>query len=155
MLQNRGAQFALKAGSPNRIEGGKRPFHTIIPGMVTRGAEPLLAFGVMGGTMQPQGQVQLLVNLIDLGLDLQGAGDAPRVRHLGSPDPDGGAELPSGVFLESGIGAGTRQALAARGHVLLDRHQDVGGYQAVMWDAKNRVWWGASEMRKDGLALGY
>jgi gamma-glutamyltranspeptidase/glutathione hydrolase len=155
MLQNRGAQFSLKPDSPNRIEGGKRPFHTIIPGMVTKGDAPFMAFGVMGGTMQPQGQVQLLMNIVDLGLDPQAAGDAPRARHLGSPDPDGSPETPAGVFLESGIGADTRKDLVARGHVLLDRHQDVGGYQAVVWDAANRVWWGASEMRKDGLALGF
>jgi gamma-glutamyltranspeptidase/glutathione hydrolase len=155
MLQNRGAQFSLKPDSPNRIEGGKRPFHTIIPGMVTKGEAPLMAFGVMGGTMQPQGQVQILMNIVDLGLDPQAAGDAPRARHLGSPDPDGGTETPAGVFLESGFSAETRKSLEARGHSLLDRHQDVGGYQAVVWDAANRVWWGASEMRKDGLALGF
>lgn len=155
MLQNRGAQFSLDRTAANRIEPGKRPFHTIIPGFVTRGDQPWLAFGVMGGTMQPQGQVQVLVNLVDLGLNLQAAGDAPRVRHLGSPDPGDGREETPGVFLERGIGAETRADLARRGHRLLDSHQDVGGYQAVMWDARNRVWWGASEMRKDGVALGH
>lgn len=155
MLQNRGAQFSLDRTAANRIEPGKRPFHTIIPGFVTRGDQPWLAFGVMGGTMQPQGQVQLLVNLVDLGLNLQAAGDAPRVRHLGSPDPGDGREATPGVFLERGIGAETRADLARRGHRILDTYQDVGGYQAVMWDARNRVWWGASEMRKDGVALGH
>jgi gamma-glutamyltranspeptidase / glutathione hydrolase len=155
MLQNRGAQFSLSPGAANVIEPGKRPFHTIIPGMVTKDGGPFMAFGVMGGTMQPQGQVQVLVNMIDLGMNLQAAGDAPRVRHLGSPDPGEGRETTPGIFLESGIGGDTRAALAARGHVLLERHQDVGGYQAVMWDAANKVWWGASEMRKDGIALGF
>lgn len=155
MLQNRGAQFSLDPTAANRIEPGKRPFHTIIPGFVTRGDEPLMAFGVMGGTMQPQGQVQVLVNIVDLGLNLQAAGDAPRVRHLGSPDPGDGREATPGVFLEAGIGLDTRAELARRGHRLLDGHQDVGGYQAVMWDAANRVWWGASESRKDGVALGH
>ncbi len=156
MLQNRGAQFSLDPKSRNVIAPGKRPFHTIIPGMVTRGTEPWLAFGVMGGTMQPQGQVQVLVNLVDLGLNLQAAGDAPRLRHLGSPDPGAdGREQKAGLFLESQIGAETRAALTAKGHVILDGYQDVGGYQAVMWDATNKVWWGASEMRKDGVALGY
>jgi len=155
MLQNRGAQFAVHLQAPNRIEPGKRPFHTIIPGFVTRGDQPLMAFGVMGGTMQPQGQVQVLVNLIDLGLNLQAAGDAPRVRHLGSPDPGDGQEATPGVFLEAGIGADTRAELARRGHRLLETLQDVGGYQAVLWDAVNRVWWGASESRKDGVALGH
>jgi gamma-glutamyltranspeptidase/glutathione hydrolase len=159
MLQNRGAQFSLDARAANVAAAGKRPFHTIIPGMATRiGAdgrdEPWLAFGVMGGTMQPQGQVQILMNLVDLGMNLQAAGDAPRVRHLGSPDPGDGREASAGLFLESGIGAAERQSLVARGHRLLDSHQDVGGYQAVMWDAATRSWWGASEKRKDGIALG-
>jgi gamma-glutamyltranspeptidase/glutathione hydrolase len=156
MLQNRGAQFSLDPKARNVAAPGKRPFHTIIPGMLTKAGEPLLAFGVMGGTMQPQGQVQVMVNLVDLKMNLQAAGDAPRLRHLGSPDPGGdGREKEAGLFLESQIGAETRAALAAKGHVILDGYQDVGGYQAVMWDAANRVWWGATEMRKDGVALGY
>jgi gamma-glutamyltranspeptidase/glutathione hydrolase len=156
MLQNRGAQFSLDAKSRNVVAPGKRPFHTIIPGMVTKGDQPFLAFGVMGGTMQPQGQVQVLVNIIDLGMNLQAAGDAPRMRHMGSPDPGADGKEPApGVFLESGIGAETRAALVAKGHVLVEQPQDVGGYQAVMWDAANKVWWGATEMRKDGVALGY
>ena len=156
MLQNRGAQFSLAGKSRNAIAPGKRPFHTIIPGMVTKGDQPFLAFGVMGGTMQPQGQVQVLVNLVDLGMNLQAAGDAPRLRHLGSPDPgaDGREQTPR-LYLESGIGAETRDALVAKGHAIIERYQDVGGYQAVMWDAANKVWWGATEMRKDGVALGY
>jgi gamma-glutamyltranspeptidase/glutathione hydrolase len=156
MLQNRGAQFSLDAKSRNVVAPGKRPFHTIIPGMVTKGDQPFLAFGVMGGTMQPQGQVQVLVNIIDLGMNLQAAGDAPRMRHMGSPDPGADGKEPApGVFLESGIGAETRAALVAKGHVLVEQPQDVGGYQAVMSDAANKVWWGATEMRKDGVALGY
>lgn len=155
MLQNRGAQFALAPGAANVIAPGKRPFHTIIPGMVTKGSEPFLAFGVMGGAMQPQGQMQVLVNLVDLGLNLQAAGDAPRFRHLGGPDPGDGVEAAPGLFLERGIPPEVRESLAARGHRLLDRHAHVGGYQAVMWDAERRVWWGATEMRKDGVALGY
>ncbi len=156
MLQNRGAQFSLDAAHRNAIAPGKRPFHTIIPGMATRGAEPFLAFGVMGGTMQPQGQVQILINLLDLKMNLQAAGDAPRVRHLGSPDPGGdGKEPVPGVYMESQVQADTRAALKAKGHKLVDAYQDVGGYQAVMWDSANKVWWGATEMRKDGVALGY
>jgi gamma-glutamyltranspeptidase/glutathione hydrolase len=156
MLQNRGAQFSLDAKSRNAIAPGKRPFHTIIPGMVTKGDAPFMAFGVMGGTMQPQGQVQTLVNIVDLGMNLQAAGDAPRVRHLGSPDPGADGKEPTpGVYLESQIGAETRAALTAKGHSIVTAYQDVGGYQAVMWDAANKVWWGATEMRKDGVALGY
>ncbi len=156
MLQNRGAQFSLDPASRNVLAPGKRPFHTIIPGMATKGDEPFLAFGVMGGTMQPQGQVQILINLLDLKMNLQAAGDSPRVRHLGSPDPGGDGKEPlPGVFMESQIGAETRASLSARGHRLVEPYQDVGGYQAVMWDATNKVWWGATEMRKDGVALGY
>ena len=156
MLQNRGAQFSLDPKSRNAIAPGKRPFHTIIPGMVTKGDQPFLAFGVMGGTMQPQGQVQVLVNLVDLKMNLQAAGDAPRLRHLGSPDPGAdGKEPKPGLYLESQIGAETRSKLVAKGHAIVDNYQDVGGYQAVMWDAANKVWWGASEMRKDGVALGH
>lgn len=156
MLQNRGAQFSLMPKSRNAIAPGKRPFHTIIPGMATKDGAPFLAFGVMGGTMQPQGQVQVLVNLVDLKMNLQAAGDAPRLRHVGSPDPGADPkEATAGLYLESGIGAETRAALMAKGHAIIDRYQDVGGYQAVMWDAERKVWWGASEMRKDGVALGY
>lgn len=155
MLQNRGAQFALDPAHPNAIAPGKRPFHTIIPGMVTKDGGPFLAFGVMGGTMQPQGQVQLLSNLVDLRLNLQAAGDAPRVRHLGGPDPGADRrETTPGVWLESGFAPETRSALLARGHRLLDTPQSVGGYQAVMWDAERRCWWGATEKRNDGIALG-
>lgn len=156
MLQNRGAQFSLDAKSRNAIAPGKRPFHTIIPGMVTKGDQPFMAFGVMGGTMQPQGQVQVLVNLIDLKMNLQAAGDAPRLRHLGSPDPGADGKEPTpGLYLESQIGAETRSSLVAKGHSIIERYQDVGGYQAVMWDAASKVWWGATEMRKDGVALGH
>jgi gamma-glutamyltranspeptidase/glutathione hydrolase len=156
MLQNRGAQFSLTPGHRNMIAPAKRPFHTIIPGMVTKDGAPFLAFGVMGGTMQPQGQVQVLVNLVDLKMNLQAAGDAPRLRHLGSPDPGADArEARAGLYLESQIGAETRSSLVAKGHAIVEPYQDVGGYQAVMWDAANKVWWGASEMRKDGVALGH
>ncbi|MFN7175831.1 MAG: gamma-glutamyltransferase family protein, partial [Thermaurantiacus sp.] len=154
MLQNRGAQFALAPGHANVIAPGKRPFHTIIPGMVTKDDGPFLAFGVMGGTMQPQGQLQVLSNLVDHGLNLQAAGDAPRVRHLGSPDPGDGQEPTPGVALETGFGAETRQELRRRGHRLLETPQAMGGYQAVMWDPARNCWWGATEKRNDGLALG-
>jgi gamma-glutamyltranspeptidase/glutathione hydrolase len=154
MLQNRGAQFALAEGHANVIAPGKRPFHTIIPGMATRNGAPWLAFGVMGGTMQPQGQVQILSNLVDHGMNLQAAGDAPRVRHLGSPDPGDGQEPTPGVALESGFGPDTRNELARRGHRLLEAPQAMGGYQAVMWDAEGGFWWGATEKRNDGVALG-
>ena len=154
IFQNRGAQFSLGRQAANLIAPGKRPFHTIIPGFVTKDGEPFLSFGVMGGSMQPQGQAQVLVNIVDHGMDPQAAGDAPRFRHIGSADPGDGQEPPS-LYLESQIGPQVRAELQRRGHVLKTGPDDVGGYQAILWDAKNRVYWGATEMRKDGQAAGY
>lgn len=155
MLQNRGAQFNLDPGHPNAFAPGKRPFHTIIPGFVTKNGEPWLAFGVMGGAMQPQGHVQIITNLVDFDMDLQEAGDAPRWRHIGGRDPDGadGGETGDRVFLESGLGADAAIALARRGHVIETARQDVGGYQAVL--RRDGVLHGATEKRKDGAAAGY
>jgi gamma-glutamyltranspeptidase/glutathione hydrolase len=156
ILQDRGELFSLKDGHPNVYAPGKRPFHTIIPAFVTRGGKPWLSFGVMGGAMQPQGHVQILVNLIDFGMNLQEAGDAPRVRHDGSSEPtdevmrDGGE-----VILEMGASAATVKALQARGHrVKVDNDGDFGGYQAILRD-EHGVYFGASESRKDGAAQGY
>jgi gamma-glutamyltranspeptidase / glutathione hydrolase len=152
MLQNRGSQFNLNPAHANAYAPGKRPFHTIIPGFAMKGGQPWLAFGVMGGDMQPQGHAQIITNLVDFGMDVQEAGDAPRWRHLGGPDADG-SEVPDTLYLESQIGADVRKALVARGHVLASGYQDVGGYQAVLREGGVCV--GASEMRKDGMAAGY
>ena len=156
ILQDRGELFSLKDGHPNVYAPGKRPFHTIIPAFVTRGGKPWLSFGVMGGAMQPQGHVQILVNLIDFGMNLQEAGDAPRVRHDGSSEPtdevmrDGGQ-----VILEKGASPATVKALEARGHhVKVANDGDFGGYQAILRD-EHGVYFGASESRKDGAAQGY
>ena len=156
ILQDRGELFSLKDGHPNVYAPGKRPFHTIIPAFVTRGGKPWLSFGVMGGAMQPQGHVQVLVNLIDFGMNLQEAGDAPRVRHDGSSEPtdevmrDGGQ-----VVLETGASPATVKALEARGHrVKVENDGDFGGYQAILRD-EHGVYFGASESRKDGAAQGY
>lgn len=154
MFQNRGAQFALDTKAANVIAPGKRPFHTIIPGFATKNGEPWAAFGVMGGSMQPQGQAQVIVNMVDFGMDVQQAGDAPRFRHIGGADPGDGVETPA-LFLESHIGAETRTELQRRGHVLKVGRDDVGGYQAIRWDPVNRVYSGGSDMRKDGHAAGY
>lgn len=152
-LQNRGAQFSLDPKHANVYAPKKRPFHTIIPGFMTRGDEPVAAFGVMGGDMQPQGHVQIVTDLVDYGMDLQEAGDAPRWRHIGGPDPGDGGGDGDVVYLESQFGAEVRAALAARGHTLSSgRYEDVGGYQAVM--RRDGVLYGASEMRKDGHAAG-
>jgi gamma-glutamyltranspeptidase/glutathione hydrolase len=158
VLQNRGELFTLEAGHANAYAPRKRPFHTIIPGFVTRDGYRYLAFGVMGGGMQPQGHVQVLVNLIDFGMGLQAAGDAARVNHEGSSEPTGQRMTDGGVvYLESGIEAPVRAALQARGHRLGEPGQMhfFGGYQAVMWDAEQGVYRGASEARKDGQAAGY
>lgn len=157
VLQDRGELFALEPGHPNVYAPGKRPFHTIMPGFVTRDGYRYLAFGVMGGGMQPQGHVQVLVNLIDFGMDLQAAGDAVRVNHEGSSEPTGSAMTDGGiVFAERGVPESVRAGLRARGHRLGEPGTGhFGGYQAVLWDRERGVYIGASESRKDGHAAGY
>ncbi len=154
-LQSRGAQFDLAPGRPNSFAPGKRPFHTIIPALATRGGEPWIAFGVMGADMQPQGHAQVLVNLVDFGMDLQEAGDAPRFRHVGSSEPTGTIMQDGGmVALEAGVAEEVRRELIRRGHRVEEAPPSFfGGYQAV---ARNSgVLAGASESRKDGCAAGY
>jgi gamma-glutamyltranspeptidase/glutathione hydrolase len=156
VLQNRGELFSLEPTHPNVYAPGKRPFHTIIPAFVTRDGEPLMSFGVMGADMQPQGHVQVLVNHIDFGMNIQQAGDAPRIRHDGSSTPTGEKMTDGGcVFLESGFGAETLAALAAMGHATGREVSGYGGYQAILRDEERRVYQGASESRKDGHAAGY
>jgi len=156
VLQNRGELFSLDPTHPNAYAPGKRPFHTIIPAFVTRDGEPLMSFGVMGADMQPQGHVQVLVNHIDFGMNIQQAGDAPRIRHDGSSTPIGEKMTDGGcVFLESGFGAETLAALAAMGHATGRAVSGYGGYQAILRDEERRVYQGASESRKDGHAAGY
>ena len=156
VLQDRGALFDLHKGRPNTYAPKKRPFHTIIPGFVTRDGGERMAFGVMGGAMQPQGQVQVLVNLIDFGMDLQEAGDAPRVRHVGSSQPTGERARGAGtVLLEPGFPEGLKEALEKRDHRVRIRRGGFGGYQAVLFDPVRRVYMGASESRKDGQAAGF
>jgi len=155
-LQDRGALFSLEADHANAYAPGKRPFHTIIPGFVTKDGVPWLSFGVMGGDMQPQGHVQVLLNLIDFGMNLQEAGDAARFHHTGSSSPTGTRMEDGGVLhLESGIGMEVRRALARKGHVLRWAVGPYGGYQAIRYDAARDLYVGASESRKDGQAAGY
>ncbi|MEM0962783.1 MAG: gamma-glutamyltransferase [Bacteroidota bacterium] len=158
-LQNRGAGFSLEPGHPNAYAPGKRPFHTIIPGFITRDERPYMAFGVMGGDMQPQGHVQVFLNHVVFGMDPQAAGDVARFRHQGSTSPtgtlrpmaDGGC-----LAMESGVGEAVRDQLAAMGHqACTGSWVHYGGYQAVMWDAEEGVYWGATESRVDGQAAGY
>lgn len=156
VLQNRGQLFALDAGHPNVYAPGKRPFHTIIPGFVTKNGRPWLSFGVMGGDMQPQGQVQVLCNIIDFQMNLQEAGDAPRFHHLGSSEPTGEVMTDGGwVSLESGVPAESVRILRDRGHTLKPEAGGYGGYQAIMYDSARDVLIGASESRSDGQAAGY
>jgi gamma-glutamyltranspeptidase/glutathione hydrolase len=154
-LQNRGELFTFEEGHANQYAPGKRPFHTIIPAFITRDGKPWVSFGVMGGATQPQGQVQIVVNLIDFGLNLQEAGDAPRIVHVYSSQPTGEQMTDGGaVALESGYGEEIREELARRGHRLV-KSGYFGGYQAIMYDAENDCYIGASESRKDGHAAGY
>jgi gamma-glutamyltranspeptidase/glutathione hydrolase len=156
ILQDRGELFNLEPGHMNSYEPGKRPFHTIIPAFVTKDDRPFMSFGVMGGAMQPQGHVQVLVNMIDFGMNLQEAGDAPRMRHTGSSQPTGELMRSGGVLnLEFGFSPEALRALAGRGHFIRHTSGGYGGYQAIMYDAVNGVYFGASESRKDGHAAGY
>ena len=156
VLQDRGELFSLDEGHFNVYAPGKRPFHTIIPAFVTQEGEPYMSFGVMGGAMQPQGHVQILVNMIDFGMNLQEAGDAPRIRHSGSSQPTGEIMTNGGiVFLEHGFDLKEIRKLKAWGHKVNVKTGGFGGYQAIMWDNKNEVYYGASEYRKDGQAAGY
>ena len=155
-IQDRGGLFNLDPDSANYLEPGKRPFHTIIPAFVTVDDRPWLAFGVMGGDMQPQGHVQILVNLLDFGMNLQEAGDAPRFYHAGSSTPTGLLMTSGGTLhLESGVSPEVRRKLSTMGHRVADTVGSYGGYQAVAVDAKTGVLSGASESRKDGCAMGY
>ena len=144
ILHNRGAGFSFDPQSANRLEGGKRPFHTLVPAMVFRDSRPWLSYGVMGGDMQVQGHVQVLLNLIDFGMDVQQAGEQPRFRHF-----DGG------LALESAIGADVRQALERKGHQLIAAPGSFGGYQAIMIDRQTGALAGGSDPRKDGCAMGW
>ncbi len=158
ILQDRGEQFVLKEGHPNSYAPGKRPFHTIIPAFATKDGKPWLSFGVMGGAMQPQGHAQIIINLIDFGMNLQEAGDAPRIHHDGSTEPAGQAlAMNDGgvVELETGFPYDTVRALMNKGHTVRFANGPFGGYQAIARDHDNDVWIGASESRKDGQAAGY
>lgn len=159
MFQDRGELFALTDGHPNVYASGKRPFHTIIPGFATKDGQPWMAFGVMGGGMQPQGQAQIVINMVDYGLDPQEAGDAPRWQHEGSSEPTGQAAEGSGVLhLESGVPEATKEQLRAMGWTLGGPNGGFGGYQNVVRQVNARGPWtygAASEMRKDGLALAW
>ncbi|CAM1369094.1 gamma-glutamyltransferase [Tenacibaculum xiamenense] len=156
MLQDRGELFSLEKGQANTYEPGKRPFHTIIPAFITKDGKPYVSFGVMGGDFQPQGHTQIVMNLIDFGMNLQEAGDAPRWDHTGGASPTGEKTTNTGMIrTESGIPYSTIRVLMGKGHRMGTARGVYGGYQAIMWDDKNKVYHGASESRKDGNAAGY
>lgn len=155
-LQDRGELFSLDKEHANVYEPGKRPFHTIIPGFAFRDGKPWLSFGVMGGATQPQAQAWVLMNMIDFDMNLQEAGDAPRVVHVGSSQPTGFVMKDGGeVAIESGVSAEVVAELEKRGHVISKKRGLFGGYQAVMRDLEHGTWVGASESRKDGHAAGF
>ena len=156
MLQDRGELFSLEEGHFNVYEPEKRPFHTIIPAFITKENKPYVSFGLMGGAMQPQGHAQIVINLIDFGMNLQEAGDAPRIRHLSNQQPTGGNMLDGGeLSLESGFDYKEIRQLIELGHKVIFDLGSFGGYQAIMYDDKKGVYFGASESRKDGSAMGY
>ena len=156
ILQDRGELFSLLEGHPNVFEPGKRPFHTIIPAFIMKDGKPWISFGLMGGAMQPQGHAQIVINMIDFGMNLQEAGDAARINHTGSSQPTDDVMTTGGiVHLETTFSEATRTALKPMGHTLGDSDGSFGGYQAIMWDEKEGVYYGASESRKDGHAAGY
>jgi len=156
ILQDRGELFALDKDHRNAYAPGKRPFHTIIPAFITKDGLPYISFGLMGGGMQPQGHAQIVINLIDFDMNLQEAGDAPRMLHTGSSQPTGEQMTDGGtLFLESGFDTKVLRDLSKKGHQVDFRSGGFGGYQAIMWDAKRKVYFGASESRKDGQAAGY
>jgi len=157
-LQNRGSLFHLDPEHPNCVAPGKRPFHTIIPAFVTHEGRPLLSFGVMGGDMQPQGHVQILVNHLDFEMNVQAAGEALRWRHVGSSTPTGGRMADGGlVLLEAGLPRAAFDGLVARGHRVEFRPYGpgFGGYQGIRIDPQTGMLHGGSEPRKDGCAMGY
>ncbi len=156
VLQNRGEAFNLEEGFFNTYEPGKRPFHTIIPGFMTKDGEPFISFGVMGGGFQPQGHAQIVINIIDFGMNLQEAGDASRIHHVGSSEPTGTRMTDGGtVYLETGFQWEEIRSLIQKGHRIQWNLGGFGGYQAIKFDRENGVYYGASEFRKDGQAAGY
>ena len=156
MLQDRGELFSLEEGHFNVYEPNKRPFHTIIPAFITKDNKPYVSFGLMGGAMQPQGHAQIVINLIDFGMNLQEAGDAPRIRHQSDEQPTGGFMNNGGeLALEQGFDFKEIRKLIKKGHKIIYDLGSFGGYQAIKIDYENKIYYGASESRKDGSAIGY
>lgn len=157
MLQDRGQLYSLKEGQNNTYAPHKRPFHTIIPAFVTKNGKPWMSFGVMGGSFQPLGHTEILMNMIDFGMNAQEAGDAPRIDHSGSSEPTGEPNEGVGmIYLETGFSFETIRKLMNMGHHIgFEPPGSYGGYQAIRYDAAQRIYHGASESRKDGMAAGW
>ena len=156
MLQDRGELFSLDQNHFNVYAPKKRPFHTIIPAFITKDGKPFVSFGLMGGAMQPQGHAQIVINIVDFDMNLQEAGDAPRIRHQSDQQPTGGNMTNGGeLALESGFDYKQVRELMKKGHKIIYDLGSFGGYQAIMIDYINKVYYGASESRKDGNAIGY
>ncbi|MBN2180753.1 MAG: gamma-glutamyltransferase [Sedimentisphaerales bacterium] len=156
IFQDRGELFNLEEGHFNTYAPHKRPFHTIIPAFITKDGKPFMSFGVMGGGAQPQMQAQIVMNIIDFGMDVQEAGDAPRILHTGSSQPTGSKMEDGGiVYLETSIPYENIRELVKMGHKIQYNVGDFGGYQAIRYDSDKKVYYGASESRKDGQAAGY
>lgn len=154
MIQNRGELFSLDKDHANSLVGGKRPFHTIIPAFITKDNKPFISFGVMGGATQPQAHAQIAINIIDFNLNLQEAGDAPRIVHTGSSQPTGETMINGGsLSLEKAFNETIIEELKTKGHIINYQPGIFGGYQAIM--LKDGIFYGASESRKDGHAVGY
>lgn len=167
MFQDRGELFSLDPAHPNAYAPAKRPFHTIIPAFIKKDGKPFMSFGLMGGGMQPQGHVQILINLVDYGMNLQEAGDAARMMHDGGRAPTdalaGSAadtqdiDMLGTLMVEPGVPMATVETLRAMGHRVEVEATGIpfGGYQAIARDPETGVYIGATEMRKDGQASGY
>jgi gamma-glutamyltranspeptidase/glutathione hydrolase len=157
MLHDRGELFSLADGHANVFEPGKRPFHTIIPAFITKEGKPFLSFGVMGGSFQPLGHVQIIMDIVDFGMNLQEAGDAPRIDHIGSSSPFNSVRGENGgmITLENGFSYELIRRLMEMGHQVGWGSGTYGGYQAIKVDLEKRIYYGASESRKDGCAMGY
>jgi len=157
MFQDRGELYSLKEGENNTFAPGKRPFHTIIPAFMTKDGEPIMSFGVMGGGYQPMGHVQIVMNVVDFGMNVQEAGDFPRINHEGSSEPTGELMEATGgmITLESGYSYEVIRELLQKGHQVGYSAGVYGGYQCIRWDPVRKVYFGATESRKDGQAAGY
>lgn len=155
-MQNRGMSFSLDPQHPNRLEPHKRPFHTIIPSFLTRQGRPVMSFGVMGGDFQPEGHCQVLMNMLDFGMSVQQAGEQARISHTGSTNPWGGRMQHGGELIpEHGIPDATLKKLAETGHRIRQGVDAHGGYQAIWREENPRRYFGGSDPRKDGAAMGF